>query len=168
MRRIRVVLDTEEDVIRDIEISVFESFTVLHESIVKAFNIELGEMASFFVSNQDWEQGEEISLVDFGAISGEARLMENVSLEDHLNEEGGRMIYVYDFLKLWTFFIEVIKVDTAQIEDPEIFVIKGETPKEAPPKSMETVNLGEEYDESDPNFDLDANLEDKYSDMDMN
>ena len=148
MYRIRVVLDTEEDVIRDIVLSPEQNLSTLHHNIVKAFNLEEGEMASFFASNDNWEQGEEISLVDFGALSGSsARLMEKTSVRELLGKEESKMIYVYDLLNLWTFFVELIQIDEEKTDNIQIIKIVGERPEKAPSKSMESINLEEDMDD---------------------
>lgn len=167
MYRIRVVLDTAEDVIRDIDISEYSSLAELHEQIVKAFDLEKGELASFFASNESWEQGEEISLLDFGAQPGsEAKLMSDVGIIEYLKKKGSKMIYVYDLMKLWTFYVDLIQTNIPEMEDAQFIKIVGDRPKEAPSKSMESTNLevgleGEDYNEEnfedeDP-FDFDMN-----------
>ena len=139
---LRVVLDTEEDVIRDILVSGNFLLTELHSTILKAFELEAGEMASFYMSNDEWEQGEEISLMSFGPGSDQQKDMEEVQIEEALSREGSKMIYVYDFLNLWTFFIEVLKKEESPEEvSPSFIKITGERPKEAPHKNMEGEDL---------------------------
>ena len=59
----RVILDYKQaDIFRDIEISSEATFEDLHNSIVQAFALDSGEMASFYKSDEQWTQGEEISL----------------------------------------------------------------------------------------------------------
>ena len=156
MYRIRVILDTEEDVIRDIDISEKVNFIELHHQIIKAFDFEEGELAAFYVSNEDWEQGEEISLLDFGGMPGmEAKVMSEVPLTEFLTEEGSKMIYVYDLLNLWTFYVDLLQTDLPELEEVRITKIVGDRPKEAPSKSMEATNLEEEFE--DENFSGDEN-----------
>tara|TARA_R110002096_G_scaffold132768_2_gene283191 strand:- start:30288 stop:30791 length:504 start_codon:yes stop_codon:yes gene_type:complete len=167
MYRIRVILDAEDDVIRDIDISENSNFTALHDQIVEAFNFEKGELAAFFASNDDWEQGEEISLMDFGAMSGsKARLMSDVILKEFLSELGSKMIYVYDLLNLWTFYVDLIKTDIPESSDSRIIKIVGERPAEAPSKSMESTNLEEDYGLED--FENDDFEEDDPYDFNLN
>ncbi|MEN9640552.1 MAG: hypothetical protein RLZZ262_2421, partial [Bacteroidota bacterium] len=64
--KFRVIIDTEEDVFRDIEIETDASFEDLHRSILDGFDFEEGEMASFYMSNEQWEKGLEIALMDMG------------------------------------------------------------------------------------------------------
>lgn len=141
MYRVRVILDTEEDVIRDIHISQNSNFLELHKTVVKAFEMDEGEMASFFVSNENWEQGEEISLLDFEGLPGsQSRLMETTSIKEILSNEGSKMIYVYDFLNLWTFYIELNHIINDLDGDVEIIKIVGERPEHAPQKNMESID----------------------------
>ena len=62
--RLRVILDVREDVFRDIEIQGADTLEDLHNAIVQAFSLEGQEMASFYLSDEEWNQGEEISLFD--------------------------------------------------------------------------------------------------------
>ena len=64
--RIRIILDIKDDVLRDLEIKSNSSFEDLHYAIVKAFNLDGNEMASFYLSDENWKQGEEITLESFG------------------------------------------------------------------------------------------------------
>lgn len=47
--KFRVIIDTEEDVFRDIEIATDADFKSLHKNILKAFEWKEGEMASFYL-----------------------------------------------------------------------------------------------------------------------
>jgi len=133
--RFRVILDAEEDVFRDIEILQEDTLEDLHNTILQSFGFDGAEIASFYLSDQKWEQGEEFSQFDMG---GEVRLMNETSLESILNEENRNIIYVYDFLKMWTFLIELAQV--GKIEDgrdyPNLMYVHGQIPDEAPDKDF--------------------------------
>ena len=60
--RIRVILDVEEDVLRDIEIEAKSTLKDLHEVITKSFGFLGNELASFYESDKDWKQGKELPL----------------------------------------------------------------------------------------------------------
>ena len=66
--RLRVILDVREDVFRDIEIQGADTLEDLHNAIVQAFSLEGQEMASFYLSDEEWNQGEEISLFDMSYL----------------------------------------------------------------------------------------------------
>jgi len=114
--RFRVILDAKEDVFRDIEINSENTLEEFHNSITQAFGFEGNEMASFYVSNEQWEQGEEIALFDLSEGMDSIRIMNETSLDDVTHKEQPRLIYVYDFLSMWTFLVELADVADA---DPE-------------------------------------------------
>ena len=65
--RLRVILDndTNEDVLRDIEIDKNSNLTDLHELILLSFNFSADQMASFYTVDEEWNQINEISLMNF-------------------------------------------------------------------------------------------------------
>ena len=79
--RFRVILDIQEDVFRDIEIEGESTFEDFHNTITQSFGFGGQEMASFYLSNELWEQGEEIALFDMGEKPGDVMVMEETSLD---------------------------------------------------------------------------------------
>ena len=63
--KIRIIADTKEDIFRDIEIEKTFDLEELHLCIVNSFSLERGQMASFYKTDSEWTQGEEISLESF-------------------------------------------------------------------------------------------------------
>jgi hypothetical protein len=61
--KLRVILDVEADVFRDVEIARDATLLALHEAILAAFGWAGDEMASFYRSNESWERGAEIPLL---------------------------------------------------------------------------------------------------------
>mgnify|MGYP000085453266 CR=1 FL=1 len=130
--RIRIILDIKDDVLRDLEIKSNSSFEDLHYAIVKAFNLDGNEMASFYLSDENWKQGEEITLESFG----QEKVMKNCILNSEISDFQTNFIYVYDFLKLWTFFVEVVdeSKEIASASYPQTIFTIGSIPKNAPEK----------------------------------
>ena len=130
--RLRIILDTKEDVIRDIEIKSTNTFEDLHFAIVNAFGFEGNEMASFYLSNSKWNQGEELTFESFG----DEKVMKEHVLDTLINNDQKNFIYVYDFLKLWTCFIEVVETnnENSYSHYPQTIFSIGETPIKAPEK----------------------------------
>ena len=143
--RIRAILDTETDVIRDFEIEATATLEELHDAVSQSFGFAGNEMASFYRSDENWAQGEELPLVDMGV--GEKPLNER-PLNKILSENENRLIYVYDFLNLWTFFVELI--ETAEIDHlkgyPSLIFSHGEVPETPPAKNF---IAKEEFDENE-------------------
>ena len=150
--RIRVILDTQTDVIRDFEIEATATLEELHDAIAQSFGFAGNEMASFYRSGENWTQGEELPLVDMGV--GEKPLNER-PLNEIISENENRLIYVYDFLNLWTFFVELM--ETAEKDYlkgyPSLIFSHGEVP-EIPPVKNFISKEGSNENEIDDNDDL--------------
>ncbi|MDG2372493.1 MAG: hypothetical protein P8L83_07755 [Flavobacteriaceae bacterium] len=148
--RIRTILDVENDVLRDIEIEDNAELNDLHIVIAKSYGFTGKEMASFYNTNENWEQGDEMSLIDLGVGKEYA----NKKLNTIFNPENNRLLYVYDFLALWTFFIEVMEVkkNKKDIKYPNLVFSHGEVPENAPSKNFNESNLNDEKIENNQNI----------------
>ncbi len=153
-QRIRVILDTEENVIRDIAISKEGSLATLHEEIVRAFGFDGLELASFYRVNEAWEQGEEIPLM---SMDGSGTTMFDCSIEDTFPSVSSKLLYIYDFMNVWTFYVELVDDSYPNPSElPSIVLQSGDMPKEAPVKEFKADALEDLFkEESDPleNFD---------------
>ncbi len=147
--KLRVILDSKEDVFRDIEIKPEQNLEKLSVSIVKVFGINPGEVSAFYLSDNDWTQGEEIPLFDMGMGEEPTVTMKEVKASSVLNENKKHLLFVYDFLNMWTFFVEFIKEIEIEEDDeyPRCVYNFGETPAEAPDK-----DFGENVKENDDLF----------------
>jgi len=156
--KIRIILDAEEDIFRDIEIENNNTLEDFHNAITQAFGFEGGEMASFYTCDEEWNQDEEIALFDMSENGSDIRLMNETILDDVMSEKNPKMIYVYDFFSMWTFFVEL--ADIAEKEDgriyPNVLFSFGELPDSPPEKKFE----------SKPEADFD-DLLDSYDDLDF-
>lgn len=128
--KLRIILDNEDDVFRDIAIENTDTLEDLHNAIVNAFGFDGSEMASFYTCDDNWNQEDEIPLFDTGDVPGEMRIMSDLSLEDMLYEKQTKIIYVYDFLNMWTFLVELAAIEERQISAtyPELLFSHGLMP----------------------------------------
>ena len=64
--KFRVLLDNaeQEEIFRDIEIDGEDNFENFYQKIIGSFFFQGDQMASFYVSNADWDKGEEIGLFE--------------------------------------------------------------------------------------------------------
>ena len=153
--KIRIVLDVEADVIRNIVIDENDNLENLHFAIAKSFGFKGQEMASFYAANHNWEQGEEIPLCNMSENEN-ALSMQSCTLPHIFKNKGDKLIYVYDFLAMWTFFVEVIDLHTKDNNNlPKITLSIGDTPEQAPEKSFESE---ENFDDIDA-FENEENME---------
>ncbi len=168
--KFRAILDAEEDVFRDIAILDTDTLEDLHNALVNAFGFDGLEIASFYTCDDEWTQEDEIPLFDTGDVPGEQKTMASYTLNSILDEENTKIIYVYDFLNMWTFFVELAAVEEneAGATYPDLLFTHGVMPATAP--DMDFGGEGgdslyddfeDDYDEEDLDmFDDDANFED--------
>lgn len=154
--RFRVILDATEDVFRDIEIQEDATFEDFNNAITQAFGFDGMEMASFYVSDDEWNQGEEISQFDMSEGQDSIRLMNETTLDGIFSEDQTRMIYVYDFLNMWTFLIELAEIaePLSGISYPNLLFSHGILPDSAPDKQFEADEGEDPYGINDEDLDI--------------
>jgi hypothetical protein len=156
--KVRIILDTKEDIFRDIEIEAGNSMEEFHNAVAQSFGFLGNEMASFYTCDNDWVQDEEIALFDMSDSGSDVRLMGETLLEDVMGQNTTKLIYVYDFMSMWTFFVEL--ADIVENEPgrayPNVLFSFGELPETPPEKKFK----------AESEFDDDDNL-DNYDDMDF-
>ena len=157
--RFRVVLDnnTKEDIFRDIEIRMSDTLEDLHNSITQSFGFDGSEMASFYLSDDEWNQGEEISLFDLSEGGSDIQLMSQTVISSVVSEERTKLIYVYDFMSMWTFMVELGEiVEEAQGTDyPNLLYVHGQVPSDAPEKVFEAEDSEDHFDEFEDDYSTD-------------
>lgn len=177
--KFRVLLDSESnsEVFRDILIKDTDNFESLYKAVISSFNFQGDQMASFYVSNDSWDKGHEISLMDMtyddDSIDSPAAVMKDAIIKDFLEEPDQKFILVYDFMRMWIFLLELIGYDKEGPEKPEVLLAVGM----APPEDSRLANdnedlfmgeLDDEEDEDEFGFnEFDDELgEDDYSNFD--
>ena len=155
--KFRVILDAEEDIFRDIAILSEDTLEDLHNAIFNSFGFDGMEVASFYTCDDTWNQEDEIPMFDTGDVPGEQKTMSDYQLEDLLDKQNTKIIYVYDFINMWTFLVEL-----AAIEDqtpgniyPETIFSHGEMPDEAIEKNFEADMHDDIYVECEDDLDED-------------
>ena len=144
--KIRVILNIEEDTIRDIAIDASSSLEDLHNMITNSFDFSGDEMASFYRSDKTWVQGEEFPLFDMSDGHEKKVQMSEIRIDQLLLNESDKMIYVYDFFNMWSFFVELISADFNHKKAtlPHLLFSLGLVPKNAPEIQFESEVLSEE------------------------
>ena len=158
----RLILDTKEDVFRDIALEETDNFEDFHNAITQAFGFGGSEMAIFYESDDEWKQGDSISLFDVGDES--VCRMSDTPLNS-VFPDVSKMLYVYDFLNLWTFFVELIETDEPKPGNtyPMLIYTHGDVPEEAPEKTF-SADKDAWNDDSFEENGLDEDIEDSSQD----
>ncbi len=106
--KFRLVSDEVDKFKREIQIDADASFLDLHDAICESVGYDKGQMSSFFLCDDGWEKGREITLEDMGFDSSEdAYLMEECTLRDYIDDDGQKLLYVFDYLTDRAFFMEM-------------------------------------------------------------
>jgi len=163
--KFRIVLDVLDDVFRDIEIEDNQSLEDLHNSIIQAFGFIGDEMASFYKSDDEWTQGQEISLFTFEEGTNRPQVMADFELKNLFSRDNTKMIYVYDFLNMWTFYVELADIEEVDRSKtyPNLMFSQGHLPEAPPDKQFKAEKEGfddpDDFDDDFDNLDMD-NLDD--------
>ncbi|PHR72247.1 MAG: hypothetical protein COA67_04895 [Lutibacter sp.] len=153
MYKIRAILDVKKDVIRDVLIDSSNTLEDLHTIIANAFGFNGQEMASFYRTDDEWNQGEEIPLFDM-SDAGESISMQKCILVENLTKVGDKFIYVYDFMSMWTFFIELSESNIKTESNlPSIAFSFGDVPETAPEKEFVADKSEDPFGLDDDEFD---------------
>ena len=153
--KFRVILDAEEDIFRDIAIQEDDTLEDLHNAIFNAFGFDGMEVASFYTCDETWNQEDEISLFDVGDEPGEQKIMSDYALSDLLDAQNTKIIYVYDFIQMWTFLVELAAIEEPQVREsyPALLFSHGEMPDEAGEKFFEAENAENSFGDYDDDYD---------------
>lgn len=169
--RFRIILDTHDDIIRDIEIEETSNLEDFHNALTQAFGFEGQEMASFYTSNEEWEQIDEIALFDMSVEDKPVQMMSETRVNEVVSQKRTKLIYIYDFLNMWTFHVEL--ADIAEFEFgmiyPNLMFAQGEIPDEAVDVDFIVEGANEEErDDDDSMFDEEYDLDSEdYEDLDF-
>ena len=157
--KFRVILDAEEDVFRDIAILESDTLEDLHNAIVNAFGFDGLEVASFYTCDDTWNQEDEIPMFDSGDVPGENKIMSDYTLDTILDAENTKILYVYDFINMWTFLVELAAIEETEevgVIYPNLMFSHGEMPAEAMEKHfVSDLEEEESYNEFEDDLDQD-------------
>lgn len=110
--RFRVYWEEDDSVYRDIAIRHVQTFRDLHLAILKSFEFDSKHQATFYRSNDSWQQGREISLEKYDKpYKADPLIMEEVPIGSEIRDPHQKFVYEYDFAKNWRFMVELIHVD---------------------------------------------------------
>lgn len=164
----RLVSDEVDNFKREIEIDADDTFLDLRNAICDAVQYDRSEMCSFFLCDDSWEKEKEITLEDMGTDSDEdTYLMDECILSDYLDDEGQKLMFVFDYMTDRAFFLQIKKIITGKsLKDPVCTLSMGKAPdqhidmkrfeaeidaKAAKQASLE--DFGEDFDEDGYNED---------------
>ncbi len=129
--KLRMLLDDQDDFLRDYEIGANQTFLNLFELIRQTVKLQGNELASFFICDSKWRKKKEITLMDMqdeteaepeNDDDDEFRrptkklptfIMGNAKIKDFIEDPAQRILLEYDFLNPTVFYIELFKISVA-------------------------------------------------------
>ena len=150
---IQIHLEHKTDVIRDIEIPSDKSLEDLHYAIIDALELNKNEIASFYMTNEEFELLQEIPLFKIDEEDSSMLDMSEITIASVFPKIDSQLIYVYDFLKMWRFLVSYSKETENKSEKIEVINSIGEMPKEAPEIIFEAEKEFDPFDGSFEDFD---------------
>ena len=110
----------EEDFVRELVIDGDSTFLDLHNAIQKSVKFDSGQLASFFVSDDEWSKNEEITLMQMDEDEA-VLLMGQVKISEYIDSVKDKLIYTFDYFSNRGFFVEVL--DVAEDKNLEVATV---------------------------------------------
>lgn len=131
--KFRVSFEDYDDISRDIEIKSNQTFADFHKALHQSIAFDGNASASFYMSNDYWHKGKEITHLEKDLKTENVSLMEKAALKNYIVDPHQKIYYIFNFEKPWTFHIELIKIvinEDAKIKYPICVRVNGEAPKQ--------------------------------------
>lgn len=128
----RLVSDEVENFKREIQIDASATFLDLKNAICESVGYDKEQMSSFFLCDRNWEKEKEITYEDMGSDADQdIWLMDESVLGDFIEDDGQKLLYVFDYMTERAFFIEMTKMQPGRsLKDPVCTLSLGAAPPE--------------------------------------
>jgi hypothetical protein len=151
--KFRVYFEEDDSIYRDVAIKHTQSFTNLHQAILKAYEFDSKHQATFYRSNDNWQRGREITLEKYDRnYKVPPLLMNETTIGSEIRDPNQKFVYVYDFARNWSFLVELINVskeESSKLEYPAVIRKEGIGPSQYGVKGLvgdKLTEVEEEYD----------------------
>lgn len=141
--RFRVAFEDQEDVIREIEVLGKQSFGELHRSIQEAIAFDNSKDASFYMSDDYWRKGQEITNRKLQQDDDDdddyrvkkkpsAKPMNSSRVADFIDDPHQKIVYEFDPAVKWTLMIELVRIlnEEPKVTYPRTVKSSGAAPKQ--------------------------------------
>ncbi len=124
--------DEVDDFKRSFECDSEATFQDLHNAILASVDYPNDQMTSFFMCNDRWERGQEVTLIEMpDGMEYDNMVMDATRLSDLLTEQKQRLIYVFDPMFDRYFFGSLAKIEAGSVpENVRLVDSKGKAPKQ--------------------------------------
>lgn len=106
--KFKLVSDEVSNFSREIEIDASSSFLQLRNAILDSVGYTKDDIDSFYICDDQWQREVEITLEDMGSTSDQdIWLMEDTPLNELIEDEGQKLVFVFNYLSERSFFMEM-------------------------------------------------------------
>ncbi|MEZ3577438.1 MAG: hypothetical protein K1W01_08090 [Muribaculaceae bacterium] len=129
----RLVSDEVDNFKREIQIDSTATFLDLKKAICKSVGYDATQMSSFFLCDRNWEKEKEITFEDMDTDDDqEVYLMDESPLDEFIEDEGQKLLYVFDYITDRAFFIEMTEmIPGKSLREPLCTLAMGTPPAES-------------------------------------
>ena len=115
--RIKFISDEVDGFVRELKIDSDATFLDLNQAILESCGYPDDQMTSFYLCDEEWERGLQITREDMGVGSADEDIyvMEETKLSELIEDEEQHLEFVFDPFEERSFFIdvkEIIPVET--------------------------------------------------------
>ena len=138
--KIKFISDEVDGFLSEIKIDSDATFLDLNRIILQACNYPDDQMTSFYICDDEWERGQQITredMADAGQADEDLYTMADAVLSDFIEDEGQKMEYVFDPFAERVFYLEVKELIPGEhLDYPAVVRAKGN-----PPVQIEQIDL---------------------------
>ena len=135
-----VLSNESEDFMRIYELPYDMDLLGFHDFVCNDLEYDTTIFSSFFLSNEEWEKGQEYTLVDMqeddeGIV---ALPMKNTLLGQVIHDNRDRLIFMFDIFAGRSLFLELTeaKEEEASVRYPRVVVSEGDAPSQLDAQSL--------------------------------
>lgn len=109
--KFRIVSDEVDSFRLEVMIDSDETFLRLRNVILESVGYSKDEIDSFFICDDEWARGQEITLMEMDTDSTEDfYIMEDTALSEFVEDEGQKLLFTYDYINDRSFFMEMTEM----------------------------------------------------------
>ncbi|MGE0079166.1 MAG: hypothetical protein AB7S48_15010 [Bacteroidales bacterium] len=109
--KFRMISADDKAFLRDFEIDANQTFLSFHNAIQENLGFDSSQLASFFLTDEHWNKGMELTLIDMQNEGGLAAIpMDSIRINELIKDRKERLLYVYDIFTDQSLFLELLDV----------------------------------------------------------
>lgn len=131
--KIKFISDEVEGFLRELLIDSESNFLDLAKAVLAACDYPDDQMTSFYVCNEEWERGQQITREDMGGGSADedCYVMADTRLSEFIEDEGQNFEFVFDPFSDRVFYLTVRElIPGKHLEQAEVLRSAGKAPQQ--------------------------------------